>query len=308
MLRGPDLNHWKGVVDISAISCDFVIMKATGGNGYVDETCDPQVEQAKALGKKWGVYHYFGDGFNDNDPISEANWFVDNCAGYVGQGLLILDWERGGNPNVGNVGMALQWLQHVEARTGVKPLVYMSLSLIRELDWSAVIAGGYGLWVAAYVDDNTPIYNYQMDANRDPNPNWDGQVNDVLWQFTSTGRLDGYGGNLDCNFFYGTRETWDAYAGTSTAVKQPPVLAPAPVETPPTPAEAPAPAPQEQETTTTTTSEVVETPPTTTDNSTDTATTTSTTTGAQAETVTVSFWQRVILFIVGILKGLIGRK
>ena len=55
MLRGPDLNHWKGVANISAIDCDFVLMKATGGNNYVDDTCDPQVEQAIALNKK-GVF------------------------------------------------------------------------------------------------------------------------------------------------------------------------------------------------------------------------------------------------------------
>jgi lysozyme len=242
MLRGPDVSHWKGAVNLAAIDCDFVITKATGGTGYVDDQCDNNVQQAIALGKKWGVFHYFSDGFNDGDPIAEADWFVDNCLGYVGKGLLILDWERGGNPDVANVGKALAWLQHVEARTGVKPVIYMSLDLILSLDWSAVIAGGYGLWCADYVADNTPIPNYQMDPNRDPNPHWDGQVNDVLWQFTSTGRLDGYGGNLDCNFFYGTRAAWDAYAGTHTA----------PVPEPATTATTTTAAPLEPVTTTTT--------------------------------------------------------
>ena len=171
----------------------------------------------------------------------EAEWFVNNCQGYIGKGLLILDWERGGNPDVTRVDRALRWLQHVEALTGVKPLIYMSASLITELDWSSVINNGNGLWVAAYVDNNTPIPNYQMDANRDPNPHWDGAVNDVMWQFTSTGRLDGYGGNLDCNFFYGTREAWDAYARSNTAT-------PAPVQPEPTPAPAPEPVVQPEPT------------------------------------------------------------
>lgn len=241
MLRGTDVSHYKAGLNINNIPGDFVIAKATGGVGYVDDQCDNFVEQAKASGKKWGVYHYYSDGFNDHDPIAEANWFVDNCAGYIGKGLLILDWERGGNPDVSNVGAALAWLQHVEARTGVKPLIYMSLSLIRELDWSAVIANNNGLWCAAYVDDNTPIPDYAMDVNRDPNPNWDGGVNDVLWQFTSTGRFAGYGGNLDCNFFYGTQATWDAYAGTHTAT---PVPTPAPTPAPqPVPEPTPVPVP-----------------------------------------------------------------
>lgn len=246
MLRGIDVSHWQAGLNVNAIACDFVIAKATGGNGYVDDQCDNFVQQAIAGGKKWGVYHYFSDGFNDGDPIAEANWFVDNCAGYIGKGLLILDWERGGNPDVNNVGKALAWLQHVEARTGVKPIIYMSLSLTTGLDWSSVIANGNGLWTAAYVDNNTPIPNYGMDPNRDPNPHWDGNVNDVLWQFTSSGRLDGYGANLDCNFFYGSREAWDAYARSNQAPAPAPQPEPTPTPTPtpePTPTPTPDPTP-----------------------------------------------------------------
>jgi len=251
MLRGVDLNSYKADLNLASIAFDFAIVKATGGNGYVNPHCDIHVQQAIALGKKWGVYHYFSDGFNDGDPIAEANWFVDNCAGYVGKGILGLDWERGGNPDVGNVGKALAWLQHVEARTGVKPVIYMSLSLISAYDWSSVIFGGYGLWCADYVENNTPIANYSMDPNRDPNPRWDGNVNDVLWQFTSTGRIDGYGGNLDCSFFYGAAAAWDAYAGTHTPQPAPELPAPPaadtpvapPVPVPPTPEPAPAPVP-----------------------------------------------------------------
>ena len=211
MLRVIDISSAQGAIDLSAISGQFdaVMIKATGGNGYVNPQCDPHVEQAIALGKKWGVYHYFSDGFNDGDPIAEANWFVDNCGGYIGKGILVLDWERGGNPDVNNVGKALAFLQHVEARTGVKPIIYMSNSLVTGMDWSSVVSNGNGLWDADYVDDNNIITNFAMDANRDPNPHWDGNVNDVMWQFTSSGRLSGYGGNLDCSFFYGTQATWD---------------------------------------------------------------------------------------------------
>lgn len=269
MLRGIDVSHWKADLNLNNIAYDFVIAKATGGNGYVDDQCDRFVQQAKAAGKKFGVFHYFSDGFNDGDPIAEANWFVDNCAGYVGEGILVLDWERGGNPDVGNVGKAKAWLDQVFARTGVRPLIYMSASLVHELDWSSVIAGNYGLWVASWPNNNNAVPNYNMDPASDPNPHWDGGVNDVLWQFTSTGRIDGYGGNLDCDFFYGPREAWDAYARsqnvpaptTTTTTTQAPTPTPttttttteAPVVTPPEP------------TTTTTTTTVVEPPaPTTT--------------------------------------------
>jgi lysozyme len=246
VMRGIDISVYKRDIDLHAIDYDFVINKATGGNGYVNEDCDNKIQTAIQMGKKWGVFHYFGDGYNDNNPIEEADFFVNNCLGYIGHGILVLDWERGGNPNVNRVDMAKAWLDHVFARTGVRPIIYMSLSLLNALDWSSVIAGGYGLWVAAWPQNNNIIPNYGIDPASDPNPHWDGVVNDVLWQFTSTGRLNGYGGNLDCDYFYGNQAAWDAYA---RPVNQPPAPAPEPATTTTTAAPAPEP------TTTTTTGE-----------------------------------------------------
>lgn len=296
MLRGIDVSVYQSDLDVNSVAADFVVAKATGGTGYVNEHCDIHIQQAIAGGKAFGFYHYYADGWSGDDPIAEAEWFVNNCMGYFGHGIPVLDWESGGNPHVRDTSKALQWLQHVEARTGKKAIIYMSLSLIQSLDWSAVIAGNYGLWCAAYVDDHTIIPNYQMDPNRDPNPNWDGQVNDVLWQFTSSGRLDGYGGNLDCNFFYGNRATWDAYAGTNTPAPPEPTTttttqAPAPdPTTTTTTTEAPTPPDPNPEPTTTTTTTLEPVPPVTT-----------TTTTGTPNIPTPGFWAGVLASLGAIL-------
>lgn len=246
MLRVIDTSHWKGDIVNTTVDIDAVYTKATEGNYYVDDTCDPIVEWAKARGKKWGVYHF---GTNCiTDAATEANFFVNNCLGYIRKGLLMLDnesyrWSNGTlahNPY--NVAWAKSWLDTVTLLSGgVKPLIYMSLAVIQGADWSPVINAGYGLVCAEYPEDNTPIANFQMDSNRDPNPLWDGKVNDVMWQFTSTGRLDGYGGNLDCNFFYGDEAAWDAYAGVQTAPAPAATPTPVPVPDPqPTPVPEPA--------------------------------------------------------------------
>lgn len=304
MLRGIDINPWKADLNLSAINFDFMLEKATGGNGYVNPDCDSKVQEAIRLGKKWGVFHYFGDGYNDNDPISEADWFVNNCLGYIGKGILALDWERGGNPNVNRVDMALAWLNHVYARTGVRPVIYMSVSLITALDWSPVINAGYGLWAAAWPQANNIVANYAMDPKNDPNPKWDGVVNDAIWQFTSTGRLDGYGGNLDCDFFYGTPQAWDAYARsdhqTTTQAPVPPTTTEAttqatvPPTTQPTTTEATTPAPD-----TTTEPTTTQAPP---------ASTTTTTTTAQTPPYQGSSWLAVLWgAILAIIRRLQGR-
>lgn len=249
MLRGIDISVYKSDLNLAAIHFDFVVEKATGGIGYVNPDCDNKIQNAMQLGKKWGVFHYFGDGYNDNDPIEEANYFVDNVLGYVGKGTFWLDWERGGNPNVNRVDMALAWLNHVHDRTGVKAGIYMSMSIYTALDWSPVIVAGYALWVAAWPENNNIVPNYGIDPALDPNPKWDGVVGDVIWQFTSTGRLDGYGGNLDCDLFYGDGNAWDNYAR--------PDVAPT---TTTTATQAPAP-PAPEPSTTTTTTETTTSPP-----------------------------------------------
>ena len=242
MLRVIDTSHWKGDITSTNVDIDALYTKATEGNYYVDDTCDPIVQWAIKRDKKWGVYHFATNRITD--PVTEANFFVDNCAGYVGKGLLILDnenyrWSDGTFANdANNVGWAKAWCDQVFARTGVKPLIYMSLSVIQNNNWSPLVNAGYGLICAQYPENNTPIANWVMDAGRDPNPKWDGVVNDVMWQFTSTGRLDGYGGNLDLNYFYGSREAWDAYARPAQAAPAPlpvPEQPAPPVEVQPTP-------------------------------------------------------------------------
>lgn len=300
MLKGIDINPYKADLNLAAIKFDFMLEKATGGNAYVNPDCDTKVQQAIGLGKLWGVFHYFGDGYTDNDPIAEADWFVDNCLGYIGKGILALDWERGGNPNVGNVGMALAWLNHVFARTGVKPIIYMSVSLKNSLDWSPVIQAGYGLWAAAWPENNNIIVNYAMDPNSDPNPTWDGTVNDVIWQFTSSGRLDGYGGNLDCDFFYGDGNAWDAYARTTAAPTITTTTTQATTTT--TTTEAPAPPAPDPTTTTTTTEQPQPSPSSTTTSTTEASPVTTTTPPQQAKGFWASFWQ-VIVAIIERLQG-----
>lgn len=256
ILRGIDTSHWKGDIVNTNVAIDFVYTKATEGTYYVDDSCDPIVQWAAKRGKKWGVYHFSTN--RVTGPVTEANYFVDNCAGYVGQGMLILDnenyhWSDGTWANdANNVEWAKQWLDQVYARTGVKPLIYMSLSVIQGNDWSSVINGGYGLICADYILNNTRIDNYNMNPANDPNPRWDGVVNDCIWQFTSSGYLDGYAGNLDCNFFYGDGAAWDAYAGKHPDPPPAPAPDPAPTPTPvppdpqpnPQPSPDPVPAPQ----------------------------------------------------------------
>lgn len=213
-MKGTDISNWQAGIDLKKIGGEFVIIKATEGTGYVDPSCDSHYQQAKQLGLKRGVYH-FASGF---DAIAEANFFVDNCLGYIRDAILVLDFEADA-VNRG-VGWAKAWLDHVYARTGVKPLIYMSASVCTRFDWSSVVAGDYGLWVAGYPDNSdswdVPDFTYSIGAF----PFW------AIWQYTSSG------GKLDRNYAQMTPAAWDSYAGVQSSPTPAPVPDPTPQPTP----------------------------------------------------------------------------
>lgn len=218
MLNGIDISAWQRGINLDAVPADFVIIKATEGLGYVNGDCDRAYQQAKAAGKKLGVYH-FADG--NSSGTAEADYFVDNIQGYIGEAILVLDWET--HAVTRGPGYAKEFLDRVQARTGIKPMIYMSGSVVNEWDWSAVVAGDYGLWVAYYSKDSCD--GYWPDAPMYPISDWSGAA---MLQYTSGGKLPGWGDRLDLNVFYGDHAAWDAYAGGSTGVTPQPQPTPAP--------------------------------------------------------------------------------
>ncbi len=209
-MNGIDISNWQAGLDVSAVPCDFVIVKATEGIDFVDKYCDKFYQKAKQLGKKLGFYHFARP--EKNSAIDEAMFFWNNTKNYFHEAIPILDWESSGKSNV---AWAKAWLDKIYELSGVKPMIYMSESVVNAYDWSEVVKGDYGLWVAKYRDNN-PDWNYDMsNAGAKPSVKWWSFY--AMWQWTSTGRFSGYNGNLDCDVFYGDAAVWDAYAGVSTA-------------------------------------------------------------------------------------------
>lgn len=206
-MNGIDVSSWQTGINTAAIDADFVICKATEGTWYVNPDCDRQYTQAIDAGKKVGVYH-FADG---SGAVAEADFFVDNITGYIGDAVLVLDWESSAVWQ--GPWYAKTFLDRVYERTGVKPMIYMSNSVVNSYDWS-VVAQDYGLWNAGYYLGYTPFYGYAPDT---PLYGGTGAWTDgaAMYQYTSSGYLYGWGGPLDLNVFYGDENAWDAYASSN---------------------------------------------------------------------------------------------
>lgn len=197
-LNGIDIASYQSGIDLTVVPCDFVIIKATQGTGYVNPDCDRAYQQAKRAGKMRGTYHYVGGG----NAIAEADYYINNIKGYLKDGLLAIDWEAEQNSAWGNEAYLEQLVRRVIERTGIKPLIYSMASRYAQV---APVAKHLdcGLWIAEYADMNPTGYQ--------AHPWREGAYACAIRQYASTGRLNGWGGNLDLNIAYMTRDQWAKY-------------------------------------------------------------------------------------------------
>lgn len=195
-MNGIDVSAWQPANITSLVDYDFAIIKATEGTSYVSPVCDQQYQLAKARGKGLGVYH-FASGL---DAVAEADFFVNNVQGYLGEAILVLDWEANAIPR--GAEWVRTFVRRVKERTNVPPVIYGSQSPLSQYGIPKVAAEeNCGLWVAAYPNNNTTGY-YKADQ----------LIGSVIRQYSSHGRLNGYGGNLDLNYSTLDMAAWKKYA------------------------------------------------------------------------------------------------
>ena len=189
MLNGIDVSSYQAKLNVSTYPCDFVICKATEGTGYVNPFCDIHYQQAKSSGKLLGVYH-FARPDTGNSPEAEADYFLRNITGYIGEAILALDLECTGWQKYSE--WSKKWLDRVYEKTGIRPLFYSSGDGFANFK-DMLNAGNYGVWVAS-------------------DGNWYDGTTIVIKQSVYD--------DLDHDVFYGDATAWHKYAnpsGTSTA-------------------------------------------------------------------------------------------
>jgi GH25 family lysozyme M1 (1,4-beta-N-acetylmuramidase) len=208
-LNGIDISGWNPDIDLSKVSADFVIIKATEGTSYTSDTYQTQASAALTAGDLIGFYHYYSA--TSGTATDQASYFTSAVSSYIGSAALVLDWEA--DAVFLGTSYAKTWLDTVYGLTGVSPLIYMSKSVSQEYDWTSV-AASYKLWVAQYASDDVTT-GYQDDPWHTTTPcgAW---CNDyTIFQYSSTTRLSGYAKNLDVNKYYGTTSDWALLASST---------------------------------------------------------------------------------------------
>ena len=197
-MNGIDISSYQSGINLSAVPADFVIVKLTEGTGYVNPDCTRAVNQALAAGKLVGGYMYVSGG----NAIAEADHFIAVAGPWLGRITLWVDWESGGNSAWGDTAYLDTVVKRIKTVTGRTVGIYASSGVFPR---AVAAANGSPTWVAQYA--SMAPTGYQS------NPWNEGAYQADIRQYSSAGRLNGWGGSLDINKYYGTREQWLAWAG-----------------------------------------------------------------------------------------------
>lgn len=200
---GIDVSYYNQTVDwnkIKASRYSFAIAKASEGQSYKDPQFGTNYSEMVRLDIMRSAYHFYRF---FTDPVVQADNFL-GCGFDFSQKntlppVIDIEWQdNNGSTNqtiINNRTLYIKnirkWLDKVEAATGRVPMIYTQKSF-----WDGIVGAPsgferYPLWVVDYSRNAVPA----MPSNF---PNW------VLWQFSSTGAVDGITGMVDLNRFKGS--------------------------------------------------------------------------------------------------------
>lgn len=200
---GIDVSVYQGDIDwarVAGAGVKYAIIRVGDGMGG-DSKFNRNWQGAKANGIVRGAYQFWRSNL---DPIAQADHLLE-IMGPLEPGDLppVVDVEStDGVSNAVRAERLQQWLDHVEAATGLTPIIYTGGYFWQDnvgRDFSR-----YPLWHAGYTGGTCP----STVANQWPD--W------TFWQFGSTGRVAGINGNVDEDRFNGSLADLQRWARHNT--------------------------------------------------------------------------------------------
>lgn len=185
---GIDISHWQGVINwkkVASTGVSFAIIKAGGSDAgfYADKTFERNYAEATAAGLDVGCYYFIGPKMlTKKDAEADAERFYQIIKGKKFGMPIYLDLETSSPKDRAKATKAAIYFCEYLEKKGYWVGIYASdVSGFRDrVDWEQLRR--FTLWVARY--------------GRQPQvvKGWD------VWQYTSTGRVNGISGNVDMDY------------------------------------------------------------------------------------------------------------
>lgn len=202
-IKGIDVSTFQGEINWEKVKNDgikFAILRAGYGmdiESQDDKYIERNISECERLGIPFGVY-LFSYANTVAKASSEAEHTLRIVAGHkvpMGVWYDIEDNNTSGSVDKSYLTQIIEKYCTIIKEAGYEVGIYASLNWLRnKID--ASLQEKYPIWVAQYNNKCT----YEKDY--------------VMWQYTSSGKVNGISGNVDMNYYYGELEE-------STPVKEP---------------------------------------------------------------------------------------
>lgn len=200
MIKGIDVSHHQGKIDFKKVKesgIDFVGIKVTQGNHFIDPNFRTNIEAAKSQDLVILLYHFFDPMV---DSVEQAKHFLSQLQPNDFPFRPILDCEQApGWDKIGAVNQATivySWLDTVQEALHNRPMFYTNAPFSNEF-LQAFAGGIYDLFLARY----SPVIPAGWQE-------W------KIWQNTEKGSVPGIDGPVDLDVFKGTKEELQATLAT----------------------------------------------------------------------------------------------
>lgn len=202
-----DISNWQQPnainYDLLAENISGAILRAAYGS-WKDLSFDRHYEELSRRGVPLGAYQFI---VQYRSAEEQANVLVSAIAGKHLEMGLWGDVEIENGAEKLTRAQVLSYYQKAESKLGKQLGIYTSYWM-----WQQIMGGVYladhKLWVAHWTEGNKPLLPQ-------------GWTSWWLWQYTSSGRLPGYGGRLDVSRFYGTYEQFNSWIHPEPPVELP---------------------------------------------------------------------------------------
>lgn len=187
--NGVDISHWQGDIDFKKLApaVDFVIIKAGGSDKgfYKDKKFEEYYKQAKSNGINVGCYYYVGSKcVSYADGEEDAKRLLDIIHGKQFEYPVYIDLESTSPADKIGATYACIGFCDVLEKNGYYAGIYASdISGFKERLNNTLLTP-YDHWVARY--GRKPVYT----------------MNYGMWQYSSTGCINGINGNVDLDIAY----------------------------------------------------------------------------------------------------------
>lgn len=190
-LKGIDVSEYQDVIDWDKVKpqIDFAVLRCGIGNDIKkqdDKQYKKNIAECERLGIPYAIYLY---SYATSEAMIDSE--VAHTLRLIGKHkpfCVYLDMEDNSTVVLGKTRLTAFAKRFCEAikKKGFKVGIYANQNWFQNyLDVKSLYDAGYSVWCAKY-SDSTPDIAAPYD----------------IWQYSSTGRIDGISGNVDMNYMY----------------------------------------------------------------------------------------------------------